>query len=239
MSSSGKRFKKLNGKKRKRSTKSGESSRRLAMDIASAADTFVAPSPYSGALRYLPTSQKVTLRYAQKFTISASIAQAGTWVFRANGMFDPDLTGSGHQPRGFDQLMTMYDHFQVIGSKITIMSAQPNISSVIGVCIKDRSTVSTDYEDYLEENPAFNTIGMVGNDGEPMALVANYSQKKFFGQGSLEEQFEGDVSSDPSEGAFFHVYQTAITDSSVSTNSHVVVIDYIAVLTEPKIPIKS
>ena len=233
---SSKRTKNLAGKKRRRSYAKNKS---LAMDIATAADTFVAPSPYTGALRYLPSSQKVTLRYSQKFTISASLAQAGTYVFRANSMYDPDLSGSGHQPRGFDQLMSMYDHFQVIGAKITIMSAQPSIASVIGVCIKDDSTVSTDYEDYFEENAAFNTIGMVGNDGEPMALKLNYSQKKFFGQGSLEEQYEGSVAANPAEGAFFHVYQTAITDTATSTNAHVAVIDYIAVLTEPKQPTKS
>ena len=40
--------------------------------------------------------------------------------FVANGAFDPNLTGVGHQPRGFDQFMAGYETFTVTGSKISV-----------------------------------------------------------------------------------------------------------------------
>lgn len=38
-------------------------------------------------------------------------------------MYDPDLTGFGHQPYFFDQLTDIYSHYVVIGSKIKISGA--------------------------------------------------------------------------------------------------------------------
>lgn len=35
----------------------------------------------------------------------------GSYVFQINGPYDPNVTGIGHQPLGFDQLMLMYEHY--------------------------------------------------------------------------------------------------------------------------------
>ena len=34
-------------------------------------------------------------------------------VFSANSLYDPDTTGTGHQPRGFDQLSALYKMYRV------------------------------------------------------------------------------------------------------------------------------
>lgn len=34
-------------------------------------------------------------------------------VFSLNGLFDPDVSGAGHQPRGFDQWMALFKRFKV------------------------------------------------------------------------------------------------------------------------------
>ena len=36
-----------------------------------------------------------------------------------NSLFDPDFTGTGHQPYYFDQFATIYQRYTVIGSKLT------------------------------------------------------------------------------------------------------------------------
>lgn len=59
------------------------------------------------------------LRYSTNATIGAAAGAVNTYVFRANDLFDPDLTGTGHQPMGFDQLMLWYNHFVVAKAKIT------------------------------------------------------------------------------------------------------------------------
>lgn len=46
-----------------------------------------------------------------------------------NSLYDPDYTGSGHQPMGFDQVMALYSDFWVTASSITI-SAHLSTNSV-------------------------------------------------------------------------------------------------------------
>ena len=36
---------------------------------------------------------------------------------RANGLYDPQVSTGGHQPRGFDEFMTTYDMYTVHGSR--------------------------------------------------------------------------------------------------------------------------
>ncbi len=43
-----------------------------------------------------------------------------TYFFSANGMFDPNITGTGHQPIGFDQMMLMYEQVTVVASSIQV-----------------------------------------------------------------------------------------------------------------------
>ena len=49
----------------------------------------------------------------------------GTYRFRANGLYDPDRTGTGHQPFGYDEWSPIYDHFTVVGSRITVYPLAP------------------------------------------------------------------------------------------------------------------
>lgn len=41
-------------------------------------------------------------------------------IFACNGMYDVDTSGSGHQPRFFDEMCTFYDKYRVVGSRLTV-----------------------------------------------------------------------------------------------------------------------
>lgn len=60
------------------------------------------------------------LRYVDTISIDVSAASIANHVFRCNSVFDPDLTGIGHQPFGYDQHTLLYDRYRVLSSKITV-----------------------------------------------------------------------------------------------------------------------
>lgn len=68
-----------------------------------------------------PQSLRTTLRYVVRkdYNVS-SLANIEYERFRANGMFDPEVSLGGHQPRGFDQAMALYQTFTVLGSTISV-----------------------------------------------------------------------------------------------------------------------
>ena len=62
--------------------------------------------------------QIVKMRYVEEFELNPGLGSVASYVFRANGLYDPNYTGAGHQPYGFDQWMTYYNQFTVLGSKM-------------------------------------------------------------------------------------------------------------------------
>ena len=233
-----KRMRNLSGKKRSRKTRAKEN-KALAMDIADAADAFVGPTPYASALRYIPQKQKMTLRYAQKFKLSTSAGLCQVHTFRANDLYDPDSSGAGHQPRGFDQMMQLYDHFQVIGSKIRILASSEVQSSVVGVTLTDSTATGTAYLDYMENNPENTVMGAVAQQQQPHHITLNYSQGKFFGTSALDDKYQGSSGSSPLDQAVYHVFATATDDLASTVVDCVVILDFIAVFTEPRNPVQS
>ena len=61
-------------------------------------------------------------RYITKMKYSENVITGSTGVYRfaLNNLFDPNLTGVGHQPHGFDQLSTIYNRYRVIGATYSI-----------------------------------------------------------------------------------------------------------------------
>ncbi len=67
----------------------------------------------------LPLSFRTCLRYYQQVNFSSATTPY-IYVFRANSGYDPDQTGSGSQPVGWDNLLEFYNSTFCIGSRIII-----------------------------------------------------------------------------------------------------------------------
>jgi len=100
----------------------------------------------------LGKTMKVKLKYAAVDTTLTTTAggQPGQYAFRLNSIFDPNQTGIGRKARGFDELMTFYNSYVVIGCRMTaIRRASPvdgsfnGNSGIFGVLIKSSQDQSS------------------------------------------------------------------------------------------------
>lgn len=190
----------------------------------------------------IATKMATKLRYHDRITLNPNIAgQAAYYRFSANGCYDPDLTGIGHQPRGFDELMALYQHYTVVGSKITLRAAADNgnvVDGVIGVSLtSDETFTSLQLNDWMERSDVKSKV-IAGGAGAPATtLTQTCSPKKFFGARNLldEANYRGTTSANPADQIGFGIFCGAL-DSSADAGSYMidVVIDYLVVLTEPK-----
>jgi hypothetical protein len=57
--------------------------------------------------------QFVCLYYSDSYTSNLGAFTAVNQQYRMNSLFDPDLTGTGHQPYRFDQLATFFARYRV------------------------------------------------------------------------------------------------------------------------------
>lgn len=100
------------------------------------------PAPRTEALRRCPLFPASIRRRGQLYYESAlgltapTSGNAVTYFFSANGMFDPNITGTGHQPIGFDQMMLMYEQCTVIKSSIQVtFNIGPGLTVNAGVAL--------------------------------------------------------------------------------------------------------
>lgn len=77
----------------------------------------------------IPPVRYVKHKYVSLFTLTPLYGTAYQ-AFSVNGMYDPNYTGGGHQPSGFDRLALMYNQYKVMASSIKFTPG--NASAGIG-----------------------------------------------------------------------------------------------------------
>lgn len=175
------------------------------------------PSSISG----VGTVVKAKLIYVEKdVTINPGLGTAGTYLFNLSSLFDPNFTGVGHQPTGFDQFMAMYEQYLVVGAQITV--AYQNAASastsglVVGITLNDTSTTSTDCRQYMENG---NTVWDVTTglpDSHGMTILKQYvSMPQFHGvtlnQYLSDDNYKGTSSASPVESVWATIWAQDIT----------------------------
>lgn len=188
----------------------------------------------------LPKKFRFTTKYVEQ-QVDINPGAAGlpsTYVFMLNGLYDPNITGVGHQPIGYDQMMAMYDHYTVIGARarVTLSNLDTTYQQHCLVHLKDDATTSNNVPQIIENGMCrYTTVGRQGSGNSVKTLQLNCSMKKFFGRSPLgAEKYTGTVSNNPSDGVFLHI--TVGPNAAVDTSSvrALVEIEYVAILTEPK-----
>lgn len=185
----------------------------------------------------MPVKLRTKLRYCEKFTINPATAGInGAYVFRANDIYDPNYTSTGHQPRGFDQLIPMYDHFRVVYSKITIraMTTDQTNPVLVGIALRDEGTAETDVIDYVEQGTVVSrTMGIAqGSQGVTCSLSCN--PFKFLGLPTTSVDMRGTASASPTENAYYHVFASGLESVDVANILFLATIDYLVEFIEPK-----
>jgi len=72
----------------------------------------------------LPPRYSTKLVYNEVFNIAQAAGTPWTWEYSGNGMNDPNVSGGGHQPYGFDEMSNLYRNYVVTGVKIVLEGAQ-------------------------------------------------------------------------------------------------------------------
>lgn len=188
---------------------------------------------------------KARLRYADVVTIGTFGVTAVGWVFSANGLYDPDITGTGHQPLGFDQLMTFFNHYTVTQSwiNVTFLNSATNTPCMVALSVQRASSPLSSYQRVLECGDAvFGNCGAITGSGGPPGTVLRHHVKVANFQSIPnvlnDDTLRGTAAANPATQMYFVLYVTGLTTSDQSISAQVV-IDFEAVFTEPLQPAQS
>jgi len=192
-----------------------------------------------------PKSNLVKLRYVDYCSLNPGVGTIAQHIFKANGLYDPNTTGVGHQPMGFDQWSLFYNHYTVIGSKITATFNTPSTAFtglLIGINLNDDVNMSTDALTVMEQGLTkyrlgnFNTTAGGGNG---LTISRTFSNKKFFKIKNPSDNINrtgAPITADPTELANYIIFFGAPpgdTTDFTSLNA-VIKIEYIVIFSEPR-----
>lgn len=188
-------------------------------------------------------STKMGFKYVDTITINpTSGSNFVHHTYSCNGMYDPDITGIGHQPRGFDQYMQFYNHYTVIGAKMKCTFVE-NIgtgadgNAYVGIIQTSGATPPiTSINTVLEINDAKFKVNTVRGT-RPRIVTSSVNLSKALTQKVLQEDNNaGTASANPVEQWYFQIMAASNDVGLVDPTAIQVLveIDYIAVLHEPR-----
>lgn len=74
-----------------------------------------------------PARRTTVLRYVEDFTLNPGVATSAVNVFSINNLYDPNFTGTGHQPMFFDNYAALYSKYRVNHATITFVALQNKV----------------------------------------------------------------------------------------------------------------
>lgn len=191
----------------------------------------------------IPKKTLKTFKYSTSFDLNPGANIPATRTWSANGLYDPDVDQSGHQPLGFDQYIgILYDHYVVIGAKCTVTFSSTSGSTEngtyrVGIALRDTSGYSGDVDTLLEQGRCkYKTVSALTSNNK---AIVSYSVKphKYLGISSplSSQELKGSVSSNPTEQAYFVAFAAG---NDIATDQPVVkctmMMTFTAILIEPR-----
>lgn len=184
-------------------------------------------------------NRKAYLRYCEQVNMTSTSGGLQTWVFSANGVYDPNISGSGHQPMGYDTWATLFNHYVVRGSKINVQVTSngtvPN-PAYFGLYLTDDSSAPyTSYSEFIEAKRGMYKL-LPQDSNRAIYLSNKFSAKRFFNVTDIKDNLDrlgSDVTANPSEQAYFMLWVQTTNATTQAVNA-VVTIDYIVEYSEPK-----
>jgi hypothetical protein len=131
--------------------------------------SYFSPDPF-------PPSVRKQLRYCENYQLAVGTAGiCGTEVTLAlNSLYDPNLSGTGHQPYGFDQMAALYTKYRVDSVNVKVEFTTPG-STADQCCIvafegiAQQSTTGTSIDQVCERPNVFNAH--LSSSGRRLAVI--------------------------------------------------------------------
>lgn len=172
----------------------------------------------NNALQPIPQRYITTMKYAECYAPGNASGQA-PWRINLNSIFDPNRTGTGHQPYGHDTFQTLYNRYRVVSCSyvITVYSSQGATLQVAALPANEEFA-AVNISEY-RENPRCKY--MVQGTGAPVKfLKGKVNIPSLFGRSKsqymADDRYQAQFGASPSELAILNINSQQIDESSIA-----------------------
>ncbi len=164
---------------------------------------------------------KLGMKYSDTFDTTLTAGTIQDYIFRANSLFDPDRTGTGHQPMQYDQYFPIYNRYHVYALTwhITSSSAADTYHLACGIVNgAELFTTVTDFRTF-REGPMVRDF--TSSYGSPSIIASGHHDLyRYNGIGfkayMTDDRFGSVGTTNPTEIIDFHVFHYNPSANSVA-----------------------
>ena len=172
------------------------------------------------ALTGFPQRMLVTLPYVTMNRANPGVISQIDQTFNLNSAYDPDYSGTGHQPRGFDEWAAIYGRYRVLKVQAYVLLRQRASHGIIGRIILSNSNGTMQTTANLGEFANATYMGVTSSDAPPLRKRLTIWPHKVLGMTyavyKANEDVAAVVSSNPSEMAYMHVVASQVDGTTVA-----------------------
>lgn len=154
------------------------------------------------------------MKYSEALTLN--LANSYQYVFNLNSVFDPNRTGVGHQPYGYDQLAALYNRYRVIGCTYVINCYSAGVPIRWG-CIASNDVPPINTVSELAENPRAQTRIQIPG-GNTTRITSYVSIPNIVGRSKTQymadDRYQSQIGASPAELALLTITGGTMTDVS-------------------------
>lgn len=163
-----------------------------------------------GLLTGMPDRLEVDLAYQVNARVNPGVVAYADTVFDLNNLFDPERTGTGHQPREYDQLAALYLYYRVYQCKVEVELRQRASHGIRLVLIASNSGTALTISDNPAEQRRAWVSAVTGSNQPAIKVVRVYDIASILGmtraQHLASEDTDAAVTTGPDLIALLHMF---------------------------------
>lgn len=181
----------------------------------------------------LPAQIRTTHRYCESVVVNGTSGAIGTYTWSANGLFDPNITGTGHQPYGYDQFQAYYSSWMVERSEFVCEVVTSQIGRCGVMLSSESNPAATLTSSDLMSEPGTGQNGLsYATAGAPRSFLADWDLKARHPDHD-PAALSGVVNSNPSTQDYYTFYVQALDGSTTVPANVAVCITYHVLWRDP------
>jgi hypothetical protein len=188
-----------------------------------------------------PARMPMTLQYVdQTYLLTGVVAgEVVENVFRLNSPFDPDYTGIGDQPRGFDEWMAIYSWFTVLSTDVEVTTtAAATVPMYLGFYPDSGTGVAANADDALSRADKLVSVSATTGGVATNTIKRHYDISRLVGRPVVPGNIDFRVSTGagPTIPAYLHVFvcRGGLTGVTASSVDYVLKMKMNGIFTEPR-----
>lgn len=172
------------------------------------------------AVGSFPSRARVPLRYTSYLRVNPGVLTGADTVFSLNGIFDPEISGAGHQPREYDTWATLYGKYRVYSCTVEAHVRQRAAHGIAAYLIPNNSPTALVSANIPQELPRAVALGVTGANQPVASKTVHFDCAAILGlpraQYLANEDTAGAIGANPTEQVYVHLWAQQLDSATVA-----------------------